>query len=140
MTRPIGSVLNQSPRLAEIVPGVPRDAWLRAIGREFRDRMRPQSLRNGLLRVEVPSAATSQHVFLKSQEILSSLEREGIKATTLRTRVNGTMRITYPKEAAYVRPLEELPPALQERLDKIEDPELREVIARGARYGLGEKR
>jgi hypothetical protein len=110
-----------------------RHSWRRVVGRRIAERTEVGALRAGELSVFVASAAWAQELSFLSKEILERLGRQGVKAQRIRFRVKTGLGEPRPQRAAPPpRPQQELPAELKAHLARVEDDELRSVIAEAA--------
>jgi Dna[CI] antecedent, DciA len=136
---PVGALLETSretTRLRGDPNRIDSDAWRRAVGARVAERAVPERLRAGTLTVSVASAVWAQELSLLSDEIVARLRRAGAPVTELRFRVRRLERTQRAPEAApKVQPVA-LPRELAERLEQVDDPELRAAIASAAGHSL----
>lgn len=136
--------------LAQLEPGnspqpcpVPRDLWQQVVGPRIADRSEPLRLeRDRTLVVRVASSSWAQELSLLSATILERLGAHNIPLRQLRFLVSSVepvrrqserfVRCSVPHPAA-------LPSELCVALQSVEDPALRELIARAASSSLGEQ-
>lgn len=120
-----------------------RAEWTRIVGARIAGRTRVGKLERGVLTIKVASSAWSNELsFLKGQ-LLSKLRNSGYEVNDLRFRVDqiapdASPRQSHPfaKAKAPSIPEQPLPPELLKRLERVEDPNLRAVIAEAARSSL----
>ncbi len=114
---------------------IDRETWRRLVGARIAQAAVPGRIRNRELMVSAASVVWVQELSLLSDEILARLRTHGLEVDTIRFRVTTSARA--PAERAVERPLPiALPEELKERLETVEDPELRATIARAAAYSL----
>ena len=114
-----------------------RDTWRRLVGDRVARRTEPGALVGGVLTIYVASAPWAQELSLLTSELLERLKPLGLAISSVRFRVR--QQIQGPTSQPKRRPLARapLPGELQQRVDSIEDPELRQVIADAAELWLG---
>jgi predicted nucleic acid-binding Zn ribbon protein len=140
---PLGAVLGRDHTFRKLVdtqgsPIGPRD-WETAVGSRIAARARPYRLEGGVLSIVAATAAWSQELSLLSDRIIIQLARFGIEVSSLRFKVG---KIEAPERPARrppkaAPPLALLPNTLAAEIAKVDDPELRQAIARAARRALG---
>jgi hypothetical protein len=141
---PLGNVLGRDPDLRvpssiEVSPVAFRD-WEGAVGTRIAARARPVRLDRGVLLVRTASSTWAQELALLADAILVQLRRRGVAVEALRFRVGPVDAPERPptRDEQYVSPPEvELPLIVRTEVDRITDPELREIIARAASKNLG---
>ena len=116
---------------------VDRDTWRRLVGDRVARRTEPGGLSGGVLTIYVASAPWAQELSLLTTELLERLKPLGLTISSVRFRVR--QQIQGPASQPKRRPAARapLPGELQQRVDSIEDPELRQVIADAAELWLG---
>lgn len=134
LARPVllSALLERSPKLRH--PGnVPWAVWRQVVGSNVARRSRPTSLTSGTLFVTVSSSAWAQELSLLSRGIIERLRATGYGVTLLRF---GVGKVELPEHATARRKVQKraLPEELRARLSRLDDPELRELIARAASY------
>lgn len=112
--------------------------WRDVVGERIARRTRPGALERGALTIHVASSVWAQELSLFSTTLLERLAQRGVHVARLRFRVEAVdASPRFPKPAPSRTPLaRDLPPKLRERLDRIEDAELRAAIAEAARLIL----
>lgn len=128
----IGVVIDRSgeDRFASTRAPIAEHAWRRAVGARIADRAKPISLENGVLVVKVATSAWAHELSLMKVDLLRPLATHGVK--DIRFKV-GT--IEAPRQPTEQRKSRAVPtPAvitgeLAANIAKVEDPELRELIA-----------
>ena len=140
----LGSLLTRAESTARARGrvGVDGDTWLRAVGSRIAARATPGRLERGTLTVHVASAVWAQELSFLTQDIVRRLGREGIQLEAVRFRVQEQAeRHQAPAEPAppAVQPVE-LPGDLAQRVEQIDDPELRQIVAEAAGYSLSLQR
>ena len=116
---------------------IDRDSWRRLLGDRVARRTEPGGLSGGVLTVYVASAPWAQELSLLTGELLARLKPLKLTINSVRFRVR--QQIQGPAAQAKRRPAARatLPTELKARVDSIEDPELRQVIADAAELWLG---
>jgi Dna[CI] antecedent, DciA len=116
---------------------IDRDTWRRLLGDRVARRTEPGSLVAGVLTVYVASAPWAQELSLLTSELMERLKPLNLRLTSVRFRVR--QQIQGPALGARRRPAARaaLPAELRERVESVEDPELRQVIADAAELWLG---
>ena len=135
----LGELLAGSRALGKRAGRVDRDTWLRAVGGRVAARSEPERVHNGELWVKVASSVWSQELSLLAPIIVDRLQAAGVRVTGLRFRVAEVSAAKAPDagEVVPAPPRAPLPEALKERLQTIEDAELRAAIAEAASYSMG---
>lgn len=135
----LGELLAGSRALGKRAGRVDRDTWLRAVGSRVAARSEPERVYNGELWVKVASPVWSQELSLLAPIIVDRLQAAGVRVTGLRFRVADVApsKAPDPGEVMTTSPRAPLPEALKERLQTIEDAELRAAIAEAASYSMG---
>jgi hypothetical protein len=128
----LGALLERSRRLTRAT-SVPWSVWREAVGAHVARRSRPSSLTDSTLFVTVTSSSWAQELSFLSRSIIERLARAGYRVTELRFSV-GTVQL--PERASRTQKVRRraLPEGLAERLARIEDPRLCELIAHAASY------
>jgi Dna[CI] antecedent, DciA len=116
---------------------IDRDTWRRLLGDRIARRTEPGPLSGGVLTIYVASAPWAQELSLLTNELLQRLAPLGLRVSSVRFRVR--QQIQGPAPLPKRRPAARvaLPRDLRARLDSVEDPELRNVIADAAELWLG---
>ncbi|HEX7666100.1 MAG TPA: DUF721 domain-containing protein [Polyangiaceae bacterium] len=135
MPENIGTVIDRSgeDRFASKRAPIAEHAWRRAVGGRISDRAKPLSLENGVLVVKVATSAWAHELSLMKTELLARLAQYG--ATDIRFRVGAIEPAPRPTEERTARTVPKSLPLtgeLAETVAKVEDPELRELIATAA--------
>jgi len=130
--------LASSTKLSEQTAHIGILQWQNAVGARLAQRTRPERLSDGVLVVRVPSSTWAQELSLLSAVVVDRLRAAGHAVTQLRFSVGASAGPPEPPPIVVRRAT--LPPALQASLERIEDPELRRVIAEAAAYGLARQR
>ena len=116
---------------------VDRETWRRVLGNRIAQRSAPGQIRRGVLTAAVSSAVWAQELSFLSGEIVSRLRAAGLSVDAIRFRVTPMQPPPPPPPAAKrLSPVAPLPAMLEERLARIEDPELRAAIAEAASHSL----
>ena len=116
---------------------VDRDTWRRVVGDRIARRTEPGPLMGGVLTIFVASAPWAQELSLLSNELLERLKPLKLRITSVRFRVR--QQIQGPAAQPKRRPAARapLPEDLQARVEAVEEPELRQMIADAAELSLG---
>jgi hypothetical protein len=116
---------------------IPRETWRRIVGDRIARRTEPGGLWSGVLTIYVASAPWAQELSLLTSELLERLKPLNLSIESVRFHVR--QRIQGPAAGPKRRPAARapLPSELQRRVDSIDDPELRQVIADAAELWLG---
>lgn len=116
---------------------IDRETWRRLLGDRVARRTEPGPLVAGILTVYVASAPWAQELSLLSNELLQRLQPLGLRIGAVRFRVR--QRITGPTPNVKQRPAARaaLPNELRERVQAVDDPELRDVISNTLELWLG---
>jgi hypothetical protein len=136
-------------RLAELLDGarivsaeharvaIDRDTWRRLLGDRIARRTEPGPLSGGVLTIYVASAPWAQELSLLSNELLERLKPLKLTIASVRFRVR--QQIQGPAAQPKHRPAARapLPRELKARVESVEDPELRQIIADAAELWLG---
>jgi hypothetical protein len=141
---PLGFVLRRDtdlrvPASIETSPIAYRD-WEAAVGTRIAARARPIRLERGVLLIRTATATWAQELSMLSEAIISQLRGRSLPVDSLRFRVGQVDAPERPPARDEVRtspPEVPLPPALRREVERVEDVELREVIARAAAKNLG---
>jgi hypothetical protein len=116
---------------------IDRDRWRRLLGDRVARRTEPGSLVGGVLTVYVASAQWAQELSLLSNELLERLKPLNLIINSVRFRVR--QQIHSSPAASKRRPAARapMPNELRQRVEAVDDPELRRVIADAAELWLG---
>ncbi len=116
---------------------IDRDTWRRLLGDRIARRTEPGPLSGGILTIYVASAPWAQELSLLSNELLERLKPLKLTIGAVRFRVR--QQIQGPAPQAKRRPAARapLPRELKARVESVEDPELRQLIADAAELWLG---
>lgn len=116
---------------------IDRDTWRRLLGDRVARRTEPGQLSGGVLTIHVASAPWAQELSLLTSELLERLAPLKLNIRSLRFRVR--QQIQASTALARRRPAARaaMPAELRERVQSIEDAELRQVIADAAELWLG---
>ncbi len=108
--------------------------WELAVGERLARKARPERLDEGTLTVRVPSSTWAQELSLFSDVVLERLRARGHRVDRLRFRVaSATGEAELPVTTVRRAPL---PRDLSSALERLDDPELRAVIAEAAALDL----
>ena len=141
---PLGFVIHADtslrvPASIEASPIAFRD-WEDAVGTRIAARARPLKLERGVLLVRTASSTWAQELALLSDAILTQLRARNVAVDSLRFRVGQIEAPDRPpsREEVRVSPAEvPLPASVQSEIARVEDPELRAIIAHAAAKNLG---
>jgi predicted nucleic acid-binding Zn ribbon protein len=131
----IGVVIDRSgeDRFASHRAPIAEHAWRRAVGARIADRAKPISLENGVLVVKVATSAWAHELSLMKTDLLKPLATHGVRDIRFRVgTVEAAQRPTEQRKSRAVPKPAPLPAELAANVAKIEDPELRELIALAA--------
>lgn len=124
-----------------------RAEWTRLVGPRIAGRTRVGKLERGVLTVKVASSSWSNELSFLKGPLLDKLKGAGYEITDLRFRVDQiaddvSAKRSHPlaKGPQPKAPAPPLPPELLKRLESVEDPNLRAVIAEAARASLANER
>ncbi|MBI3204514.1 MAG: DUF721 domain-containing protein [Myxococcales bacterium] len=136
--QPLGQLLTVARQTAARRAGVAldRETWREVAGARIAQRSAPGSLEGGVLEVTVASPVWAQELSFLAEDIVGKLRERGVAVTRIRFRT-GKVEAAAPREPAprRAKPIE-LPEDAKQRLAQIDDPELREVIARAMGQSL----
>ncbi len=117
---------------------IDRDTWRRLLGDRVARRTEPGALSGGVLTIYVASAPWAQELSLLTNELLERLKPLNLRIASVRFRVRqqiqGSAAARTKRRPAARAPL---PAELAQRVEAVEDPELRQVIADAAGLWLG---
>ena len=135
----LGSLLASSREAAARYAGtaIDREQWRLIVGERIAARTEPGAKRGRELTVHVASASWAQELALLVNEIVARLKAAGVHVDTVRFRVKEIA--PQPRDPAARKPVYRkaaLPGALNEQLERIDDPELREAIGEAAALWL----
>jgi hypothetical protein len=116
---------------------IDRDTWRRLLGDRVARRTEPGALSGGVLTIYVASAPWAQELSLLTNELLERLKPLKLTVSSVRFRVR--QQIQGPGAEQKRRPAARavLPSELKQRVDTVDDPELRKLIADAAELWLG---
>lgn len=117
--------------------------WRQAVGPRIADRARPIALERGILIVKVATSVWANELAMLAPQIIGKLEDLALGIKSLRFRVGPLDVEEGIKEQRVYRevpPPVDLPPQLATSLEKVEDDELRGLIARTAAQNLAWQR
>lgn len=134
----VGELLVSARRTAAAAAGVniDREAWRRLVGARIADCTEPGGIDRGVLLVYAASAVWVQELSLLSDEIIARLRRASFAVDAIRFRVKTTARRGVDRGRIAARPPAPLPEELRARLDLVDDPALRAIIAEAAGRSL----
>lgn len=120
-----------------------RAEWTRIVGARIAGRTRTGKLESGVLTVKVASSAWSNELSFLKGTLIAKLRSAGYEVSDLRFRVDqiapdAPTQKAHPLARSQTPRASEppLPPELLKRLESVEDPNLRAVIAEAARASL----
>jgi hypothetical protein len=131
----IGMVIDRAgeDRFASQRSPIAEHAWRRAVGARIADRAKPMSLENGVLVVKVATAAWAHELSLMKTDLLKPLASHGVRDIRFRVgAIEAAQRAPEQRKSRAVPKAAPLSGELAESVAKIEDPELRELIALAA--------
>jgi hypothetical protein len=115
--------------------------WERLVGERISRRTRVGTVRQGTLTIYAATASWANELTFLTDDILARLEPTGLGVNKLRFRVKelGPPQPGFGarRKAPAPPPRAPLPAALIERLEKVDDPELRQAIAEAASLAFG---
>ena len=135
----LGSLLASSREAAARYAGtaIDREQWRLIVGERIAARTEPGAKRGRELTVHVASASWAQELSLLVNEIVVRLKAAGIYVDTVRFRVKEIA--VEPRDPATRKPIYRkaaLPGTLTDRLERIDDSELRDAISEAAALWL----
>jgi Dna[CI] antecedent, DciA len=117
---------------------IDRDTWRRLLGDRVARRTEPGALSGGVLTIYVASAPWAQELSLLTNELLERLKPLSLRITSVRFRVRQQIQassaLASSRRAAARAPMSA---ELRQRVQSVDDPELRRVIADAAELWLG---
>jgi hypothetical protein len=116
---------------------IDRDTWRRLLGDRIARRTEPGGLAGGVLTINVASAPWAQELSLLTSELLERLKPLKLSIASVRFRVRQQIQSTPTQARRRPAARATLPTELRERVESVEDPELRQVIADAAELWLG---
>jgi hypothetical protein len=116
---------------------IDRDTWRRLLGDRIARRTEPGGLSGGVLTIYVASAPWAQELSLLTNELLERLKPLNLTIASVRFRVRQQIQSTAAQTKRRPAARAQLPSELRERVESVEDPELRRVIADAAELWLG---
>lgn len=142
---PIGSLLDRSgdSRFAPSHAPITRQQWAQAVGVTVADRTQPTSLERGVLVVRAATSAWAQELSLLQNVISERLAAMGVSIDELRFRVGSVEPLPRPPDRLLVRRVPTqaaLPGPLRRAIDRVEDEQLRDTLARAAQASLAWER
>lgn len=109
--------------------GLDHETWREVAGDRIALRTAPGSIESGVLTVVVTSPVWAQELSFLAEDIVERLKERGLRVSSIRFRT-GVVKAPVPKAPARRIPKPvELPSDARERLAKVEDPALRDLIA-----------
>ncbi|MEO8876579.1 MAG: DUF721 domain-containing protein [Polyangiaceae bacterium] len=131
----IGVVIDRSgeDRFASTRAPISEHQWRRAVGARIADRAKPISLENGVLIIKVASSAWAHELSLMKTDLLKPLGAHGVRDIRFRVgTIEAPTRLPEQRKSRAVPKAVPLTGELAETVAKVEDPELREMIAHAA--------
>lgn len=118
---------------------IDRDTWRRLLGDRVARRTEPGGLSGGVLTIYVASAPWAQELSLLTNELLERLKPTKLRIVSVRFRVRQQIQSAAAAAQARRRSAARapMPNDLKQRVDAVEDPELRQLIADAAELWLG---
>lgn len=116
------------------------EEWRRIVGPKVAGRSRVGGLSRGTLTIKVASSAWSNELSFLRSDIIERLALAGYEVSALRFRVDPNPfqeKAAPPTRPRFAPQRQELPPELEQRLQQIEDPNLRAAIREAASWSLG---
>lgn len=118
--------------------------WRAAVGPRIAERTRVGSLVRGTLTIYAASSTWANELTFLTTDIIARLRTAGVDVHTLKFRIKDLGAPPAPQRARPSAPKTPakapLPPALLERLARVDDPELRAAIAEAAALSFGARR
>lgn len=116
---------------------IDRETWRRLVGDRVARRTEPGGLQGGVLTIYVASAPWAQELSLLTGELLERLKSLKLTISSVRFRVRQQIQAStaLAKQRAAARA--PMPAELRARVESVEDPELRQIIADAAELWLG---
>lgn len=138
---PIDTLLERAgeDRFAKSRPPISVRDWRAAMGARIADRTRPLALERGVLVVRVATSAWANELQMLAPELVARLRLRGFAVDNLRFRVGPLEILERPPERRVSRkvpPPVPLAPELAQKVQQIEDPELRDIVGAAARANL----
>jgi hypothetical protein len=115
------------------------EEWRRIVGTKVAGRSRVGGLSRGTLTIKVASSAWSNELSFLRTDIIERLSLAGYEVKALRFRVDPNPFQEKPIQAENPRfapQRQDVPPELEQRLQRIEDPNLRAAIREAASWSL----
>ena len=134
----VGELLEQTRASSNARAGssIDRTIWRRAVGGRIADRAEPGRIERNVLHVYAASAVWVQELSLLSEEILERLRRAGFELAAIRFRLKSSAKAPSRPVRPKVIAAAPLPDELRERLEQVDDPALRAMIAEAAARSL----
>ena len=135
---PLGSILSASPAL-RANDRIPWHTWRGLVGSRVAARTQPLRIEAGVLHVRVSSAAWASELSLLQSPLLKKLGAFFPDVRALRFRV-GPIVVPAQDPPAPPPVSVELPAALADKLEALEDESLKAVLREAASWSLGRQR
>jgi hypothetical protein len=134
----VGTLLDGSAQAAARASGasIGPTLWRRIVGARIAERTRPGRLRAGTLNVGVASAVWAHELSFFTEQIIVRAKESGLDVKSVRFYVTPMDSATAARRHAPPAPAVPLPDELRTRLQTVDDPELRAVIADAASHWL----
>ncbi|MBK8997421.1 MAG: DUF721 domain-containing protein [Myxococcales bacterium] len=135
---PLGQLLTQARSTAARRAGVALDheTWREIAGDRIAQRSAPGNLDSGVLTVVVASPVWAQELSFLADEIMERLRKRGLGVSSIRFRTGAVAKLAEQAPARRIPRPVELPADAAARLEQVEDPALRDVIATAMRQSL----
>lgn len=142
---PLSDVLSRAApdRGARAAAPLPEHAWQRAVGDRIARRTRPLRIEQRVLLVLAATGVWAQELSFLAPTIVERLVAQGFDIERLRFRVgpiDPPLREARPVARRSIPATQPLPPTVSREIAKIDDPPLRQAIARAAAASLAWQR
>lgn len=114
---------------------IPVAEWRAAVGPRIADRARPLAIERGILVLLVATSVWANELQMLTKELIERIRARGIAITGIRFRVGSMDPVDRPPERRALRrvpPPKPLPLELRQEVAKVEDLELRAILAQAA--------
>ncbi len=133
----VAGIVRRVLRAANLGPRIPeidlKKHWREAVGEDLSRHAWPESLKHGELTLRVASGVWAQEILALQEDLLSRL-RERLQTVAVQSIQVRIGRLPAAETAAPAKealpPLSSLPAGVRQKLERIEDPEMREAIGR----------